>query len=410
MLRGPQVWFKGEAAVAAGPGGSPMVSPMFQRRHAVSTVLLACLLASCGPSDSTQTVGFVLDQSAKKLDRLNFRVKYARGEFAGDDGGCTPGSLVVPGASVAVDRMVAVSADQVASSVSRGIASTSSTSTSTTTTSTTTTLGPMTDCTVTFRLDDAVTFGALQWETTYAASGGDFVGIGGDVECRSLVSGLLTAFNDNETANRLDAGLITTSGFTGPANLLECEWTGPDVPAKSDFVIAITEAVTVDFEPLEPDPDVIVQSITCTGPPTTTTSSTTTTTTTLPVNPCGDGVLGGGEECDDGNLVSGDGCDSSCDLEDTFVASVAPGQLNVDIVHRDGIPPGAALAFCKYQGEITAGTFTISVQSCSLDNSDGCNTTTDAIVKVSTTTTTTTTTTVPVTSTTDTTTTSSTLL
>lgn len=391
-----------------------MLSPKIHCRRAVTAVLLASLLASCGPSgDSTQTVGFVLDVNAasKKLDQISFRVKYASGDFTGDDGGCTPGSLVTPGAALATDvtvpvatgATVPVGADDSAS-VSRGVASTSSTSTSTTTTSTTTTLGPMTDCLVTFRLDDAVNFGALQWETVYTASGGDFVGAGAAVECRSLVSGVLVATNDAEATDLLSAGIVAASGFDGPANLLECDWTGPSEPAKSDFAITITEAVTVDFDPISPVPDVIVQSIVCSGEPTTTTttSSTTTTTTTLPVNPCGNGVLGGGEECDDGNLVDGDGCDSSCDLEDSFVSSVAPGQLNVSIVHRQGIPPGAALAYCKYQGEVTATTFTITTTACSLDNSDGCNTTTQGIVKVSTTTTTTTTT-VTSTSTTDTT-------
>lgn len=366
-------------------------------RRAATTLLIASVLASCGPSGGSQTVGFVLDIGSKKLDRIAFRVKHSTGDFLGEDGGCTPGALVTPAEAVAVrdaGHLMKASGDGTAVVA----ASTSSTSTSTTTTSTI----PVTyNCTIIFRLNDAATFGALQWETNYTASGGDFDGTAAAVACRPLTSGVLTAVNDNDTGNTLDTGLVAVSGYSGPADLTECDFTGPRVPAKADFAIAITEAVSVDFDPLVPEPVVAVKSIVCAGPPTTTT---TTTTTTLPVNPCGDGVLGAGEECDDGNRISGDGCAETCKLEDTFASAVAAGELNVNIVHQQGIAPGAALAYCKFNGEVTSSTFKISVTSCSLDNSDGCNPTSDATVKVSTTTTTTSTT-VTTTSTTDTTTT-----
>jgi cysteine-rich repeat protein len=35
----------------------------------------------------------------------------------------------------------------------------------------------------------------------------------------------------------------------------------------------------------------------------------------LELNPCGDGVIEGSEECDDGNNASGDGCSATCQLE-----------------------------------------------------------------------------------------------
>ena len=40
---------------------------------------------------------------------------------------------------------------------------------------------------------------------------------------------------------------------------------------------------------------------------------------------CGDGVVGGTEECDDGNLVSGDGCSATCRLEPLAGANTCPG-------------------------------------------------------------------------------------
>ncbi len=40
---------------------------------------------------------------------------------------------------------------------------------------------------------------------------------------------------------------------------------------------------------------------------------------------CGDGVVGGTEECDDGNKTAGDGCDASCKLEPLAGADTCPG-------------------------------------------------------------------------------------
>jgi cysteine-rich repeat protein len=360
-------------------------------RSIVPTLLLAATVSACGPSESAQTVGFVLDLGSRRLDRVAFRVRHSSGEFVGTDGSCTPGSLVRSGASSAFDKAprIVVPAPK---KKKRGLGTASSTSSTSTTTSTTM---PVTyDCTVTFRLDDAATFGALQWETTYTATGGEFVGNGENIQCRSLTAGngTVTVFNNDLSIRRLDTGIIALSGFEGPANLSECDFTGPRVPEKSEFAIEIAEAVSVDFEPLDPVPAVVVESIVCSGPPTTTTTSLSTTTTTLPSNPCGNGTLGAGEECDDGNLVNGDGCNSSCLFEDVFEALASPGELTVNLVRRAGIPPGAALAYCKFKGDVTPTTFNVAVTTCSLPGSDGC-TTTDAVVKVSTTTTTTTTTT-----------------
>jgi cysteine-rich repeat protein len=44
---------------------------------------------------------------------------------------------------------------------------------------------------------------------------------------------------------------------------------------------------------------------------------------TAPIVVCGDGALGGGEECDDGNATGGDGCSPTCELEATEPALCA---------------------------------------------------------------------------------------
>jgi cysteine-rich repeat protein len=59
--------------------------------------------------------------------------------------------------------------------------------------------------------------------------------------------------------------------------------------------------------------------------------------------PCGDGAVGGGEQCDDGNATGGDGCSASCQIEPFFqcslgAPSVCAGQevLCGDGVDNDG--------------------------------------------------------------------------
>jgi fibro-slime domain-containing protein len=47
--------------------------------------------------------------------------------------------------------------------------------------------------------------------------------------------------------------------------------------------------------------------------------------TKLTVNVCGDGVLGGTEQCDDGNMVSDDGCSATCQVETGWTCPT-PGQ------------------------------------------------------------------------------------
>jgi cysteine-rich repeat protein len=140
---------------------------------------------------------------------------------------------------------------------------------------------------------------------------------------------------------------------------------------------------------------------TTTMPATTTTIQTTTTTTsgpptTLPGNgTCGDGTRNQGEECDDDNTEAGDGCDASCQLEFFFSAqdNEETSELLIRIVNPDGIPPGATLAFCKFQGEITSDTLELDTLSCSRTSGGVCTPDEHADVTLSTTTTTTTTTT-----------------
>ena len=370
--------------------------------------VLALAVASCGPSDPVQTIAFVLDLDARKLDRLDFQVKHVAGTFPGTDGGCVAGPNVDP-ATLAASKVVTVrpaagsqpgppQGAVVSSTSTSSTYAPSTTSTTVTSTTTTTTGAASWQCLVTFRLGSAVSFAAAQWNVDYTATGGDFTGLADAVQCRAVSgTGLTPAFNDVDASHSLQVGLFTISSFTGPGDMVECDLTAPTLPVASDFVFSNVEATDAQLELINPPPTISV-NLSCSGGPGTTLAPT--TTTTLPVNPCGDGVLGSGEECDDGNSLSGDGCDSTCVLEDAFTSTVAPGALQVHIVDRNGIPPGSALAYCKFQGDVTAAKFEVEVDSCSRPAGQACNPATDAPVSVSTTTTTTTTTVSSTTSTT----------
>jgi cysteine-rich repeat protein len=141
----------------------------------------------------------------------------------------------------------------------------------------------------------------------------------------------------------------------------------------------------------EPPTTTLPTTTTTTLPPTTTTT-TSVPTTTIP-GPCGNGDLNSGEECDDNNNTAGDGCSADCQLEYFFSASDNDaGALTIRIVNPAGIPPGAALAFCKFQGDIAAAELAITTTDCGRTSGGNCTPTTHAKVTLSTTTTTTTTT------------------
>jgi cysteine-rich repeat protein len=140
-------------------------------------------------------------------------------------------------------------------------------------------------------------------------------------------------------------------------------------------------------------------SSTTTLAPTTTTLVLPTTTVAAPTttlagnDSCGDRVIDDGEECDDGDVISGDGCDGNCQAEFSFSAiDDEEGELTIRITNGLGIPAGASLAFCKFQGDIETAEIGISTLTCSRSTGGGCTPTTDAVVSISITTTTTTTT------------------
>ncbi len=74
---------------------------------------------------------------------------------------------------------------------------------------------------------------------------------------------------------------------------------------------------------------------------------------------CGDGQLGGSEECDDGDLVAGDGCSGQCELEvDVFCATLPPLLLGSDPADNSGGTSGLSASCVPAGGREVAFTFT----------------------------------------------------
>jgi cysteine-rich repeat protein len=54
---------------------------------------------------------------------------------------------------------------------------------------------------------------------------------------------------------------------------------------------------------------------------------------------CGDGIVGGSEQCDDGNLTNGDGCTNTCTIQAGFTCVGTPSVCST--ICGDGIVGGS---------------------------------------------------------------------
>lgn len=127
---------------------------------------------------------------------------------------------------------------------------------------TTTTEGPVTTTTVPagsdnysvlFRLTSAsANAGALQFHTVYTGAPGEFAGAAAAVNCTSLVSGALPAFNDIEETDTLNLGIISLSPIVAPIDLVRCTFNANpgEVPTAADFPIVIDDATDPDGAPI----------------------------------------------------------------------------------------------------------------------------------------------------------------
>lgn len=146
-----------------------------------------------------------------------------------------------------------------------------------------------TACTVTFRLQSHVDLASLQYEVAYPRPDIELVGSGTSVSCVNLAPALPT-FTDDDTGplGLLQAAYIAPGGFSGPANLVVCDFTTIDEPLLSDFLVTVVDATDSSFQTVSPLPVVVPSQVDCGGvfdTTTTTSTSTSTTTSTLPYSP-----------------------------------------------------------------------------------------------------------------------------
>jgi hypothetical protein len=153
---------------------------------------------------------------------------------------------------------------------------------------------------------NAVTLGALQFDVNYTSAQGEFEGSADQVVCVDL-TGSLASFNDDDAARTLSAGLISIAGFSGPRDVVRCNFNTPngDItdPVAGDYAITVIDATDPQLNPVTAN--VGVSTIVCTqvggGGSSTTTNTTNTTVTTSTTTTTGGG---GGNAFDIGfNLV-----------------------------------------------------------------------------------------------------------
>jgi cysteine-rich repeat protein len=135
-------------------------------------------------------------------------------------------------------------------------------------------------CTATFKLDDAVTIGALQLHVDYPTPDAAFDGSSSSVACTNLAPALPN-FQDDDAGRLSMAYVAPGAGFTGPRNLASCTMTTTAGITKDDLTVTVTDATSPSFQAL-PLPSVSAR-VFCDGD-TSTTTSTSTTTTTLSQN------------------------------------------------------------------------------------------------------------------------------
>ncbi len=125
---------------------------------------------------------------------------------------------------------------------------------------------------IVFWTDDRRSFGALQFEVDYSASGGEFPGTGNTIDCDMPFGELpdfdhppdvdptapiaFGAVNDEDSTKRLVVALISAEGLQGPIDLMRCRFELPEGASGGRFKIRVNDATAPDFESLLPPPSI----------------------------------------------------------------------------------------------------------------------------------------------------------
>jgi hypothetical protein len=144
-------------------------------------------------------------------------------------------------------------------------------------------------CTVTFRLRTHVTLASLQFDVGYDRADIEVPGSDTSVSCHNLAPALPSFTDDDAGAfGVLHAAYIAPGGFSGPRDLVVCDFTIDREPYLTDFQVTVFDAMDPAYQEVSPMPVVVPSKINCGGvydTTTTTSTSTSTTTTTLPWSP-----------------------------------------------------------------------------------------------------------------------------
>jgi len=127
---------------------------------------------------------------------------------------------------------------------------------------------------IVFWLNPSSPIGALGFEVDYAATGGGFVGSRGDVECQMLFDEDVmvtvpddgsettdpgTAFgsaHDDDEAGVLRFALVSLYGFSGPLDLVRCNFELPEGASDARFDIHVFDASNPELSPVVPPPSI----------------------------------------------------------------------------------------------------------------------------------------------------------
>lgn len=130
-------------------------------------------------------------------------------------------------------------------------------------TTTTTLPEPETFC-LKFSVSSAVDLVGISFDVGYP-SGSDFTGSGENVSCFSLLDSnpdnTLTTFNDDEDSGTLSAAIISTDEFSGPIDLVQCEYLTPPPLDLAELQIQVTEATAPDLSSI--NATVVVEETAC---------------------------------------------------------------------------------------------------------------------------------------------------
>jgi hypothetical protein len=176
-------------------------------------------------------------------------------------------TTVPVGSTSTTSTLLAPTTTRPTSSSTTIVTTTTSTTTSllhgsTTSTTTTSLPGECVDSisySVVFFVSNTETLGSLQFDVDYDGVAGSFLGRGAGVECVRL-AGDFAAFNDKDASKILSVAVIAATSFTGPIDVVRCEFGCPLTLSPGDFAITIVDQARPDFSPAAAQMGVRIES------------------------------------------------------------------------------------------------------------------------------------------------------